>query len=67
MSVMKHWHKLPKEVPDGPSLETFKVRLNRPGAVIEISAHCRWLKLKDLLWSLAIQIILRFYNSKSRT
>jgi len=27
--VVKHWHRLPKEVIDAPSLETFKVRLDR--------------------------------------
>jgi len=25
---MKHWHRLPREVTDAPSLETFKVRLD---------------------------------------
>jgi len=29
--VVKHWHKLPREVVDAPSLETLKVRLD--GAV----------------------------------
>ncbi|KFW63496.1 hypothetical protein AS28_01360, partial [Pygoscelis adeliae] len=27
--VVKHWHRLPQEVVDAPSLETFKVRLDR--------------------------------------
>ena len=27
--MVKHWHRLPREVVDAPSLETFKVRLNR--------------------------------------
>ena len=27
--VVKHWHRLPRDVVDAPSLETFKVRLNR--------------------------------------
>ncbi|KFM10571.1 hypothetical protein AS27_08620, partial [Aptenodytes forsteri] len=28
LRVMKHWHRLPREVVDAPSLETFKVRLD---------------------------------------
>jgi len=27
--VGKHWHRLPREVVDAPSLEAFKVRLGR--------------------------------------
>ena len=26
MRVVKHWHRLPREVVDAPSLETFRVR-----------------------------------------
>jgi len=26
--VVKHWHRLPREVVDAPSLETFKARLD---------------------------------------
>jgi len=26
--AVKHWHRLPREVADAPSLETFKVRLD---------------------------------------
>jgi len=29
MRVVKHWHRLPKEVVDALSLETFKVRMDR--------------------------------------
>ncbi|KFP15046.1 hypothetical protein Z169_08238, partial [Egretta garzetta] len=28
MRVVKHWHRLPREVVEAPSLETFKARLN---------------------------------------
>ncbi|KFR11775.1 hypothetical protein N306_06629, partial [Opisthocomus hoazin] len=28
MRVVKHWHRLPREVAEAPSLETFKARLD---------------------------------------
>ncbi|KFM02310.1 hypothetical protein AS27_03085, partial [Aptenodytes forsteri] len=28
MRVVRHWHKLPKEAVDAPSLEVFKIRLD---------------------------------------
>ncbi|KFQ79530.1 hypothetical protein N335_14494, partial [Phaethon lepturus] len=29
MTLMSHWHRLPREVVDAPSLATFQVRLDR--------------------------------------
>jgi len=29
MRIVKHWNRLPKEVVEAPSLETFQVRLDR--------------------------------------
>jgi len=28
MGVMKHWHRMPRELVDAPSLKTFKARLD---------------------------------------
>jgi len=40
--VVKHWHRLPREVADAPSLEMFKVRLyGAPSNLI-------WLKMSLL-------------------
>jgi len=42
MRVVKHWHRLPREVVDAPSLETFKVRLDRA------LSNLVWLKMSLL-------------------
>jgi len=52
MRVVKHWHRLPREVADAPFLETFKVRLDgavsSPAPVEDVPAHCRWAGLDGL-------------------
>jgi len=42
MRVVKHWHRLPREVVDAPSLETFKARLDRA------LSNLIWLKMSLL-------------------
>jgi len=42
MRVVKHWHGLPREVVEAPSLETFKARLD--GAL----SNLVWLKMSLL-------------------
>jgi len=38
MRLVKHWHRLPREVIDAPSLETLKVRLDRaPSNLTELN------------------------------
>jgi len=43
MRVAKHWPRLPREVVDAPSLETFKVRLDG------VLSHKIWMKLSLLI------------------
>ena len=51
--MVKHWHRLPREVVDAPSLEAFKARLDgdlpvQPGLVVDSPAHGRGLELGGL-------------------
>ena len=43
LRVVEHWHRLPREVVDAPSLETFKARLD--GAL----SNLIWLEMSLLL------------------
>ncbi len=43
MRVVRHWHRLPREAVDAPSLETFKARLD--GAL----SNLIWLEMSLLL------------------
>jgi len=42
MRVVRHWYRLPREVVDAPSLETFQVRLDRA------LSNLIWLKMSLL-------------------
>jgi len=52
MRVVRHWHRLRREVVAAPSLETFNTRLNggseQPDLVKDAPAHCRGVGLCDL-------------------
>jgi len=47
MRMVKHWHRLPRELVDVPSLETFKIRLE-PALAEDVPACCRGVGLDDL-------------------
>jgi len=48
MKVVKHWHRLRREVVDAPSLETFIGQgSEQPDLAEEVAAHCRGIGLDD--------------------
>lgn len=50
MSMMKHWHDLPRDVADAPSQGEPKVRFDKAlSNLIEyVPVHCKWVGLDDL-------------------
>jgi len=49
--VVRYWHRLPREVVDAPSLETFKVMLEglwAPDVAVGVRAHCGGVGLDSL-------------------
>jgi len=52
LRVVKHWNRLPRDVVNAPSLETFRGQVGRgseqPGLAEDVPAYCRGLGLDDL-------------------
>jgi len=52
--VVKHWHRLPREVVDASSPETGNIQgqvgqgSEQPGLVLDVPAHCRRVGLDNL-------------------
>ena len=52
VSVVRHWHRLPREAVDAPSLETLKARLKGLWAhdlAVGVPVHCRGVELHGYL------------------
>ena len=43
--VVRHWHRIPREMVNVPSLETFTVRLDGALSAVGVPGHC-----KGLVW-----------------
>ena len=55
---MRHWHRLPREVVDAPSLEVLKASCGQPDLVAGNSAHGKGVGTRSSSRSIPIQAIL---------
>ena len=61
--VTEHWHRLPREVVEAPSLEIFKRQVMVLGNQLSVALLEQGIGPDDLLRSLSTSTILRFCDS----